>query len=782
MLFLIYLKTLFFIFILSFFGFNVVRRGTEESRLRILLPLSVIIGVSFYIFIINLSAYLFKGISGFYVTIVILLALTVVLKKKIKLAKFEMSINKTSLLYFLIWAIFLFIILDTNGAAISGDAFMPISLAALFSRGDYPIHVPFQPDYVSFYHIGGPELLAFFKPITGASYQFLFSFFSFIVLLSVSQLLTWIIDGKGRKIPLILRLTIPLVGLISMGGFMLTFPIEAKFNLAGDIFSYLKTLPTLNTIVSYASSSSLDSLILFFHRLLAFSSFIALIPFVIYPSKRNPILTASIILITTSSIALLDEAVFISCAPTTFILSFFTLFQKGFLKWILFCAIGLLLIILQGGIIPQTIFRTNQALNQFEIIPKDQSYILPSLYKLIQQSLNPPPNPEQYTFKWIHLNIILQLPLLLSFYFLLIRVKADSRIKSLLLLMFLSSLTALVAYFEIIDKIIPPNGARFLSFSYHLSGLGIIFFIVSVWSSLKTNNFTNKFLTSLLKIIIVWFLLISITPSVAKLFPRENYHWLTTISPISTQWELPIYDWIKNNLPLQSRMMILVNELSLARDNLITNNQLNLNLITHSGAKVSWWYPKPLAMYGMDISPAFLDVLFTLDPEIIKVLKLDYIIVNQQYVNALPKERILDINNPRYFQLVYFDQFNGLMVLKTLTDYLLKAKNFGGTLYELEQITPTSGYYYLEGKPNIPENTYRAIRLTLGDRYVYTPLGHDYAKYNFPIDVVLKSYDESNNNYNYLVLAKDTDPEKICNCKALLIWQGLGDNIKLWQR
>lgn len=779
MLTLIYLKTLIILFILLVFGVIVARRGTEESRLRILIPLGILTGISFYIFLINLSAHFLKGFPALYLTL--FLGLVIILGiKRIRLANLHLS-NLNPLPYAFFWSVFLFYILDTNGGAISADAFMPFSLAALFARGDYPIHVPFQPDYISFYHIGGPQLLAFLKPITGASYQFLFSLISFVTLLSVSQLLTWMINSE-RRIPILLRFIIPLVGIISFGGFMLALPIGINVNLNGDFLNYISNLPTLNIIVSYASASSLHNLILFFHRLLAFSLFVALLIFIIYPSKRYPILTALIVLITTSTIALVDEAVFISIAPALFIVSLFTIFQKNFLKWILFCIAGLLLVILQGGVIPQAIFKTSQASNLFEVIPKDQSFVLPELYRRIHQSINPQPSIQDTIFKWIHINIIIQLLILLSFYLFLIRFKKSLEIKSLLFLMFFSSLTAFVAYFEIRDKIIPDNGARFLALSYHLSGLGIIFFIMYAWSNLKNIIFANRTLPFLLKTITIWILLFSIVPPVVKLFPRENYHWLTTISWMTMQNELPIYEWIKKYIPVQSRMIILVNEPSLDRGNLIINNGLNLNLITQSGAKVSWWYPKPLSMNGMDISPAYLDVLFTLDPEVIKILKLDYIIVNQQYIEGLPNYRKLDIKNSAYFQLVYIDPFNGFIVLKILPAYLLKAKNMGSTLFKLGQIAPTDGYYYLEGSPNILENTFRALRLTLGNRYVYTPLGRDHSFYNSTIDVVLKSYDGSNNNYNYLVLSKNTDPETICKCKANLIWQGLGDNIKLWKR
>ena len=69
--FLIYFKTLVLLIVLSACGFVIIRRICSELRLQILLPASVILGISLYIFLLNLTAYIFKGPPGFYIALAI---------------------------------------------------------------------------------------------------------------------------------------------------------------------------------------------------------------------------------------------------------------------------------------------------------------------------------------------------------------------------------------------------------------------------------------------------------------------------------------------------------------------------------------------------------------------------------------------------------------------------------------------------------------------------------------------------------------------------------------
>lgn len=254
------------------------------------------------------------------------------------------------------------------------------------------------------------------------------------------------------------------------------------------------------------------------------------------------------------------------------------------------------------------------------------------------------------------------------------------------------------------------------------------------------------------------------------MFPREQYHWYT----ITNQNINPFFDWVKNNIPLQKRILMLTSPTPY-----IPSNLSNLNLITEVGTLTPLWGLQPKAFYGADISPIYLDVFYTLNPEFLKILKLDYIVVSDQYLSQLPEDRIKDLSNTDFFQITFQDPLNNLAILKVTPNYLSSDKNYKGTIYELTKIAPQIGSYFIEDAPNIQENIYRALRLSLNDREMH--YNFHAAFYNFQVDIDLKYYGEPNGDYDYLILGDKTDPKSLCKCNTKLLWQGLGNGVKVWQ-
>jgi len=781
---LIYLKTIGLLLTLFICGFIIVRRICDDARIQIVLPIAVITGIALYVFLLNLVAFVVKGPSVFYVSLAFEILLAYFLKVKIKPKEIIFPQKKEKAFWIissLIWFIFLLQICATGNAS-SADWLHHSYFASLFIRGDFPIHSPFQPDRLSSYHVGVPEILGSLRLFTGGAYTFLASVFSLIVLFAISQILQWILKVKNSIFNLILLIFIPLTAIVSLGNFMIVWPYQLSLpQIDNGIVSWLHNLPTLySTYDPYGAPASLDSLTLFLHRMFALSIFCTLIPLVLFPNKLKKFLSSATILILLAVLALSDESVFVVTAPAIVLILFFTLFERNVKFWILFCMITLGITVFQGGLINEVIFRSDATIARVLLFPDDNKNPAARFekyrsYRLEAQSSKMLPDKVEYSpLRWFHFGAIWQVSALFiaCFVFTLIFKKklADKLVLYLTWLFCLSGLTALVAYHGIVPEgWTHINGNRFLSLSYQLSGIGIIIFIILGWINLKATNSFSKYYSVVIKIFLVWFVIISIFPTLAILFPRQNQNWFKTVidSPKAEQV------WIKDNLKVDTKILPFMEKFP-------TSGPI-LELVKNVGIFTPVWYEKPQAQ-GFDVSPPYLDLFFTQNPEILKNLKVEYVMTNKLYRSTLPAERLTDLDNLEYFKTVYSDKEEDVIISKILPEYLLKAEDYKGTFHELSQILPTKGAFFIEQPPGISEGVWRVAFLTLQmhDYEMYYSINF-IPIYNFIINVDLKFNGESNDKYDYLVLGPKTDPKLICNCQTELVWSQIAGLVNIWK-
>lgn len=766
--FFIYLKTLFFFLILFTCGIIIIRRLTEENRAQILIPSGAVLGIALYIFLINAVAHVIKGTPGFYLVLAVEISVAFLIKRYVVTQLMEFPKGKSMIYHFisfLSWGIFIYILLATGD--MGGDIWYHYGIAALFSRGDYPMHTPWQPDYVMTYHFGGAEFLGAARSITGGSFLFIHRLLAVFMFFSWSQILTWLLVKKvPDKFSSLLVISIPaFVGLISMGGFMIAWPISlSSIHFNGGIFQWLGQLPILNSSMdSYGSPLVLDMMVTFLHRFLALSFFFSFIIILLLPKKGNYwVLTAGTVIIL-SSLALTDESVLAVILPAVFLISFFTLFDKSILKTLALIVISILVISLQGGLITETLFN-RQNYSGILFFPKEfQEYAAYQISSRLFENL-----PNYQPFRWFHPGIIWQLSLLLLISISLqikslnfVDFKDKRKLQAILCLFFISSLTSLIAFYGIVPKLLSVNANRFLSLSYYLSSLGITFYLVEWW-------FSNTKRLLILRFIIVWILLFSLIPPFFNMFPRPTqYHGLI---PPSQPNNLS-FNWIRDNLAVKERIIVLTKSSPFELP--------NTTLSTEIGALTPMWDRKPRAEVVLEMTPLYADAYFTLNPAVLRTLKINYLIIGNNYLPQLAVSRRQDLVNKRYFQPVFIDSSRGETIYEVTPEYLNESQNLGGTLTELEQIAPKEGTFYIEYVPNIPENMFRALRLLLYDRNVYNPIGA--AFYNGSIDIQLIVHNTLLDNYDYLVLGATTDPKTVCHCEAKLLWSGFGNGIKLWK-
>lgn len=774
MLIYIYFLLITFFSILTWCGITIVRRATTDNRFQVILPAGIIFGIGLYIFLINLIAHVIKGSWGFYIGIAVEILIAAVANRLIKTEPLSFPKKRDCCLFLcgLVFFIPFLVAVSAQGPANTADSFMHYSLAAVFARGDYPPHVPWQPDYISYYHLGVAEILGAARAITSASYELLFSVLELLVLACIVIVLPWLY--KGKKPNFFIFFAIPAFGILSLGSFWLAWPANISLpHINGGLLNWLKQLPTLaEAFSSYGTQSNLLSFMLFPHRVVAIA-FSIVATFLLFSSKRNQLLY-SILIVLLAAVGLTDETTFLAIAPAILLVSFFTIFKKSVLKFLLFSVICSGIVVLQGGILSYMVFNPNHTQSDILIYPPDQTgpEALYENYRTVR--LNSLGNnfiktQSVYPLHFFNLSIIWRIILItIISSFLLYRYKSKEPILTLIFVFCLTSILAMVEFLVIVPKgYLHANGSRFLGVSYYFSGLVIIYLISFFWEKSKDAEKLLRWPVGMLKIFIIWILLITIIPSTAILFPLQSYNWYKN----STEIKNPFYAWIGKNIPQEERILLLVTGAPIA--------SANISLISQEGSFTPLWPPQIKSFYGVDTSPTFFDIFYTLNPSLLKLLKLKYIIVSNEFVSQLPEERVADLKNKLFFEPISSPEANGLTILKIKDEFFDKGKEFEGTFTQLQKIAPLEGSYFIEDPPKIEESMYRSTRLILADRKLY--FNKSVAFYNYQIDVTLKFYGEKADHYDYLILGKNTDPKSICQCNTELFWTGLGDNIKLWK-
>ena len=749
--------------VLFFTGFIIFRRATSERRILLLIPTGSIFGICLYIFLLNLTAHFIKGLPGFLFALGLQIFLTILSVKFTPSSPLTRSSGKeTKILIFtlILWTFFSYQITahaTTDGA----DSVLHQSFAARFIKGDYPMHTPWQPDYIAYYHFGGAQLLGALHALTQAPYYFLHPFIAFWMLLFVSQILTWIIFHREISLRSVLLGSLPaLIGLISLGGFFIVWP--TNFQLPS-----LKEFPTFyNALEVYGAPFNLDALVFFLHRFLATSFFISLLVLLLYPKKS--LLSFFVLAVYLAAMALTDESVLTVTILPILIISFLNIFNRSIKTFIISVSLIFLVILFQGGLITETYLNRYGDSSNILIFPGNGEAITEKYldYRLAQQRSKFYQVDEKLkTLNWFHPGIIWQLIFCLILVLILSKRSKDRDLKILSWIFLLSGIISLIAFHGLVPKgYTHPNGNRFLALSYFLSGLGIAYFC-HLWFSQKIN--IPKTIKYILNSLIIWILLTSLIPQFISLFPRKKDNWFI-IKPHTLN---PVIKWVGENIPPDKRVIALTDTLF--------SNSTNIDLVKDGGVLTPMWPPKPRVHDSYDISPTYADLHYTLNPQAIKVLKIDYILTTNSYFAQLPKDRQHDLSNKDYFNPIFTSSDKSTIILEVKSKFLLEGKNFEGTFTQLDQIAPQNGAYCIDYPPNISENVYRILRLLLYDRRHYCNKGG--AFYNARLDITLDFPRDNPDQYDYLVLGKDVDPQTICHCQTKLLWTGLGNGVKFWQ-
>lgn len=713
--------------------------------------------------------------------------------------------KKTSLILIIlsitIWGILLFKMIGHMN--LTGDPFIYQTIGKSFTRGNFPIYEPWEPDMKLSYHYGPSIFLGTFHTLTGSSFDLIQRSTSFLIVLMLSQFLIWIFKRHLTIKSLIIYQLIPLIGLICLGNWMIAipvFPFQFPQNFTG-IIEWISKLPTAHMNFSTYGGAvvALNGLMYFYHELIGMIAFIWILWISFTYDKNRRLLSFFILIISIAATAIINE-IFLPLSISASLLIIFCrefpfkkfLFIKNVLLTFGLLALLLILVIFEGGTMTESLFGKKSEYPTIQILPDKKNIFvlidksiplsdytkqivnLENHQKIQQSSLFFPPKKEWLPFRWFH-------PGFIFFYVVNLIICSTlyiSKQKKRLLLcatLLLSAIIMTVIYN--LTYIIGNNSSRFLAFTYTFLGINLVFSLIWVLEFLaKRGKYLYLFLALL---IIAWLSIPSILPSlVQQLIPSEPTNKLIFQESDNLT---PTLDWISKNLPYNTRIINLV------------SSGYNGATLAKIGIFTPTWTNKYRA-YTMDGSPEYFDLIYTLNPSLIKDFKITHLSLDFITFSKLPETRQRQIESSGYFILLFNDNFassNWERVYQVTNKYLAEAEDLGGTFKEMNQIIPKNAKIYID-KENIKSakdlNSWyslrRALIFNLKDRDLYYEYGLPSGNNEPYVHVearVSGNQPSKSISYDYLALFNETKPETICDCRAEIVWKGFEDNIVIWK-
>lgn len=734
-------------------GFVVVRTIIKEQDSFILLPVSQIIGVTSYIFLLNVISKIVQGKTGIIISTVTLIAFTIFiyLKYKSDWVKLNPLRGKSKLLFFFI--IFVILILSSLKMFTmlpAADATMQWAYAASFARGNYPLMTPWQPDLAPNYHLGAYFFEGALFSLTGSLFVLIHTIFNIFLLFSGSLLVIFLLWKRG---PFAKPWSIfaVLLFFIAYGVIIVAFPNFSQTQPIG-LSELREAIPAKGE--AEASLVNLNALSFLPARSLSLSIALVILYFIKTPFRKNflKILTLSLLL---SITALIEESMFIPLMLvliSIFIISLFSLipkiayvanYRKSLLMIIILTAT---IVISQGGFITDNLFRVKRETAAFRILNPFSDYFYAQRVKLSMKLFTDLPIKSNLPVPfsgWLIPSPLWFILILLIYSY----IKKDS-------------LTGCIALFSIIAfalflgteyKYCSGCSIRIHSFGNIALGFGIFYIIIDLLknSSRKTNLIA-------LFLFAIFVLIPSITADVLyqnQLINKGLQDKLATII-LSNNDPSPknaIAKWAKDNIPANERIIVVDTEFPSPAGSL---GFQFYGLHTILG-------PQYIRVNRQEPGVEFFDLALTLNPSLFAKTNTKYVYIESDSIayKQLPQIRKDDLNNSNFFKVLRFIENNNssyrlLRVLPLYSDAKLGGKEINeGRLDQLGSLIPGDASVYLSdyGSPpkflnfwyrmpfayylgdgnhdlvmNIPQTTYQVIEMVLKRRMVKEGAIYDY--------------------------------------------------------
>ena len=773
-----WLKWIAFFTPLSWFGLVVIRRSVNTRRAEILLPTGVILGMVSYVFSLNGLSFVVKPPVSIFGAYLLLVGLAVYISKKFKVERMDFPKGRSFLIWVanaLVWGTFLLYFVAKK-VVFGGDVQLYYSIAKTFAKGNFPVVSPWQPDLSVGYHYGGSALLGAVNFLTNLPYDFIHRFSAVIFLFCLVQILIYFLKRHVSVFSYLLYQFIPLIFIFSTGVIMLVvpvFPIELPhINSMRELAAWIINLPGAGiSFETWGAPVNISLTVYFLHQFLGLAMFGLNLFVSLQYAKRNRVVAWVVLYVLLAALALTNESIFIPCVFATALiiaareLSFGN-FRRVIVPGILLALFLAVTIFLQGGIITDVLLNKDPQLPSSTVIfPKKEDikgnftgyhdYQQDSKLFEVRASWKP--------FRYFHVGFlwlyILSVPALLIS---IIKFKDRSVLLSGL---FAAAVTSTFSYYFIVPRFLFADGNRLMILAYQFLGLFFVLFSIRVIEHLWKLRRLFWFIVCL--IVTLWvfgftnlqpvFDTYRVTLSENTLKPKPN---------TPPEWE----KWIYYNIPVDSRMIVL--------DSQSPFSETTAKLMEIGGIFAPSFESEYRA-YTLESSPKFEDLIYTLNPSLVKEFKISYILIGPGGLENLPDKRKIDINNPDYFTQVYGAESE--RILRINRAYIENVDELGGTFADLNEEIPQGSSVYIDNWAGvIPWNQLRkSVIFSLKDKNVVFVWGPG-VYLNVLADISSRPPKESD-RYDYLVLFKDTNPRDICDCKAELDWQGIGGYVKLWK-
>ena len=495
-----WIKFSLFIFPIWWAGTLVIRFLIDEVRFEVLYPLGLFAGTLFYLVLLNSLSFIFGPQISQYLSFFLVMLISITILKFSKLSKISYLRGKSLLLFLFSSLFFIIPLFWVIGKTLLGaDVEIFYSIAKTFSRGNFPMVTPWQPDLFLTYHYGISILIGAINGLTNLKLDFILLALSLFYIFCLIQSFIWIWKRHDKIFSLLLYFLIPSLTLFSVGTMMLvipSFPIELTKNLE------ILNLPTAHkSFETYGGAVvDLNGHVYFFHHLVGLVITWLLIVLCTNIQRKRFLFRVITVAICLIGFALINEAFFI--LSIFFVIASFIYFEikqkslkKDVIPLFLIGLVSLLIILFQGGVITGYILNRHKGLEQSVIIfPKISDYpeglaAVDNLrgYRAGQQSTHIFKENFLFKSKWYQLGV----SWLLGIFIILIIIlwKYIDIKKKFTLLFFLStSVFSILAYNTVIPIYVPANGNRFLTMCYQFLGLGLSTSVVFLFDLLLNKN------------------------------------------------------------------------------------------------------------------------------------------------------------------------------------------------------------------------------------------------------------------------------------------------------
>lgn len=662
--------------ILTFNGWVISFLLFKESNKLIKLGSSMILGLLGYLMLLSIFSYFLKGpialkgIFLFYFFVCLFTYWKYIRKHNPLRRLFDFKYNYSNILTLLVLAFYVFFIfLFGSGYAIGGDGDMYWGIATSFTRGNYPTHLSWQPNYLTVYHQGTFLVEGAIRALFGTGIASIHNFFTAFVLSAIFIFVT----GMAREITKSAYSVLPSIfTLILLGG-----PVVLKtsyIQFFTDIFSaegpsvrtYIKNViydlssyPTYGYFQGSNGGGVVSIKEMFYTNFYTFglSAFI-LFAFLFGKEVKREFNLKNLSILTVFSFLILgiDETFFIVSFVLLLSLIIFKFRNLSFKKIIKYSFtlsfIGVTLFFVIQNPIRDSILTPSPELPRFKLLIEtdiENKFISNITYRK-DEYLNWNGVPQGITAHQLALSSIrygadrvveinglvwqkldYRLVFIITLFILLSVTAPNARILAL------SSFIAFVFSIVIVNTFWPPNKFRMVNQAAQLLILsqGFIF--------LKLDKLKNKFFRYLLIILLILIFLPQFLVSHAKflieaVYTQHSYFTTNSASFFLTELEALV--------PWPSRIIFIETYPYEAEAPYVT-----MSAFTRHGLPIPLSEPKPKVL-----NPAkglqWYDAVSKLSPYALKELEVDYVFVYKTGLKHLSDNRVEQLNNPSYFALI----------------------------------------------------------------------------------------------------------------------------------